>query len=114
MPSGISHLIKEGGFPLEGLVLKLGLGEPENEVCLVLLVFILFNALSYSYCQILLVVFAEDVVSVQLGSIEVYVSACLVGIALFKENADHVDVLGDQVRGRFNNVRSLDVQLGAV
>ena len=114
VPARISHLVEEGRLPLESLILKLGLSEPENEVSLVLLIGVLFNAFSDAYCQIFLLMLAEYVVFVQLGSIEVNVSAGLVSVAFVKEHLNHVDVFGDQVCGGFHNVRSPDVQFGAV
>ena len=57
---------------------------------------------------------AEYVVSVKLGSVEVYVSACLVCIALIEEGLDHLDIIRDEIGRRFNHIRSPDVQLGAV
>ena len=43
VPAGIAHA--PGGIPLQGLILKLGLGEPEDEVVLVALVGVLLHAL---------------------------------------------------------------------
>ena len=52
MPTGIAEA--EGRFPLQLLIVKLGLGEPKNEVCLVALIGILLNAVTHANLEILL------------------------------------------------------------
>ena len=44
VPAGVSH--PPGGVPLEGLILELGLGEPQHKVVLVALVGVLLHALT--------------------------------------------------------------------
>ena len=67
VPAGIAHA--PGGVPFEGLVLELGLGEPEDEVVLVALVGVLLHALADADGQIFLVVLIEDIVALQLGGV---------------------------------------------
>ena len=53
VPAGIANA--PGRIPLEGLIFKLGLGEPQNEVVLVALVGVLLHALADTDSQILLI-----------------------------------------------------------
>ena len=76
---GIAHA--PGGIPLQGLVLKLGLGEPQHKVVLVALVRVLLHALPDAHGQILLVVVVEDIVPLQLGGVKVNVAAGHIGVA---------------------------------
>ena len=46
VPAGVAHA--PGGVPLEGLILELGFGEPEHEVCLVFLIGILIDIIPYT------------------------------------------------------------------
>ena len=103
-----------GGVPLEGLVLELGLGEPEDEVVLVALVGVLLHALPDAHGQILLVVVVEDVVALQLGGVEVHVAAGEVGVALVHQGGDDLDILVDHAGGGLHHVGVLDVELFAV
>ena len=112
MPAGVTHA--PGGVPLEGLVLKLGLGEPEDEVVLVALVGVLLHALPDAHGQILLVVVVEHVVLGQLGGVEVHVAAGEVGIALVHQGGDDLDIVVDHAGGGLHHVGVLDVQLFAV
>ena len=73
MPAGIAHA--PGGVPLQGLILKLGLGEPEDEVVLVPLVGVLFYALTDADSQILLVVVIKDIITLELAGVEIDVAA---------------------------------------
>ena len=112
VPAGIAHA--PGRIPLESLILELGLGKPENEVVLILLVLVLFHALPDAHGQVFLIVVIEDVVLFQFGGIEVHVAPGKIGIALVQQRLDHVDILGNAVRGRLHHIRTLDVQLVAV
>ena len=60
VPAGITHA--PGRVPFQRLILKLALGEPEDEVVLVLLVGVLFHALPDAHREIFLVVVVEDVI----------------------------------------------------
>ena len=51
MPAGIADAPR--GVPLEGLILELGLREPENEVILIALVGILLDALAHADGKVL-------------------------------------------------------------
>ena len=51
-----------GGVPLEGLILELGLGEPQHKVVLVALVGVLLHALTDTNGQVLLVVVVEHII----------------------------------------------------
>ncbi|CAN4072558.1 DUF based on E rectale Gene description, partial [Dysosmobacter welbionis] len=103
-----------GGIPLQGLVLELALGEPEDEVVLVALVGILLHALPDAYGQVLLVVVVEDVVPPQLGGVEVHVAAGEVGIAGIHQLGDDLDILVDAAGGGLDHIRRLDIQPAAV
>ena len=73
VPAGVAHA--PGGVPLQGLVLELGLGKPEDEVVFIALVGVLLHALPDAHGQVLLVVVVEDIVPLQLGGIEVDIAA---------------------------------------
>ena len=60
VPAGISH--SPGAVPLKLLVVELGLCKPENEVCLVSFVIVLFNALANAVLQVLLFKIMENVI----------------------------------------------------
>ena len=112
VPAGVAH--PPGGVPLQGLVLKLGLGEPEDEVVLVALVGVLLHALAHAHGQVLLVVVVEDIVPLQLGGVEVHVAPRLIGVALVQQAGDDLDILVDAAGGGLDGVGALDVQLAAV
>ena len=112
MPPRVAHT--PGGIPLEGLILELGLGEPEDKVVLIALVGVLLHALPDAHGQVLGVVVVEDIVALQLGGIEVHVAPGLVGVAGVDELGDDLDILRDAAGGGFHHVGALDVELGAV
>ena len=78
VPAGVAHA--PGGIPLEGLILELGLGEPEDEVVLVALVRILLHALAHADGEILLVEVVAD------GAI--HDTLCMIEFLRIKELAD--------------------------
>ena len=112
VPAGVAHA--PGGVPLEGLVLELGLGEPEDEVVLVALVGVLLHALPDAHGQVLLVVVVEDIVAGELGGVEVDVAPGQIGVVLLDEGGDDLDIVVDAVGGGLHHVGGLDVQLLAV
>ena len=112
MPAGIAHAPR--GVPLQGLILELGLGEPQHEVVAVALVGVLLHALADAHRQILLVVVVEDVVPLQLGGVEVHVAAGHIGIALLQQAGDDLDIVVDEAGSGLHHVGALDVQLLAV
>ena len=112
VPAGIAHA--PGGVPLQGLVLELGLGEPQDKVVLVALVHVLFHALPDAHGQILLVVVIEDIVAAELGGVEVHVASRHIGIALLQQGGDDLDILVDAAGGGLDHVGPLDIQLPAV
>ena len=112
MPAGVAHA--PGGIPLQGLVLKLGLGEPEDKVVFIALVGVLLHALPDAHGQILLVVVVEHIVPLQLGGIKVHVAPRQIGVALVQQAGDDFDKVVDQSGGGLDHVGCLDVQLGAV
>ena len=71
-----------GGIPLQGLVLKLGFREPEDEVVHIALVGVLFHALPDAHGQVLLVVGVKDIIPPQFGGVKVHVSSGDVGVPL--------------------------------
>ena len=60
MPAGVANA--PGGIPFQRLILKLALGEPEDEVVLVFLVGVLLHALPDAHRKVFLVVVVEDVI----------------------------------------------------
>ena len=112
VPAGVSDTPR--AIPLELLIVKLGLCEPENEVRLVFLVCVLLNALTDTDRKIVLLEVVENVVLLQLRGVEVYVSTCLVSVSLFDKRCDDLDKAVDARGCGGNHVGSLDVQLGAV
>ena len=60
VPSGITRA--PGGFPLESLIFKLGLREPEDEIVSVALVGVLVNAFANADGEVFLVEIVEDIV----------------------------------------------------
>ena len=112
VPAGIADAPR--GVPLEGLILELGLREPENEVILIALVGVLLDALTHADGKVLLLMVVEDIVFFQLGRVKIDIAARKIGIALVQQRLDHMNVFRDAVRGRLHDVRPLDVQLGAV
>ena len=112
VPAGIAHA--PGGIPLQGLILELGLGEPQHKVVLVALVHVLLHALPDAYGQILLVVVVEHIVPLQLARVEVDVAAGEVGVAGVKQPGDDLDIVVDEAGGGLHDVGTLDVELLAV
>ena len=112
VPAGIAHTPRR--VPFQGLILELGLGEPQHEVVLVALVGVLLHALADAHSQILLVVVVEDIVALQLAGIEVHVAAGHIGVAGVDELGDDPDIVVDQAGGGLHHVGALDVQLPAV
>ena len=112
MPAGIAHA--PGGVPLQGLILKLGLGEPEDEVVLVPLVGVLFYALTDADSQILLVVVIKDIITLELAGVEIDVAAGKIGVAGVQQLGDDLDIVINKAGGGLHHVRAFDVQLAAV
>ena len=112
VPAGIAHAPR--GVPFQGLILELGLGEPQHKVVPVALVGVLLHALTDAHRQILLVVIVEDVVPLQLGGVEVHVAAGHIGIALLQQAGDDLDIVIDEAGSGLHHVGALDVQLLAV
>ena len=112
VPAGIANT--PGRIPLEGLILELGLGKPQDKVILVLFVLVLFHALTNAYRQIFLVMVVEDVVFIQRRGVKVHVAAGKIGFALVQKSLHHMNILVNTVGGRLHNIGPLDVQLVAV
>ena len=112
MPARISNA--PGGIPLERLILELGLGKPENEVILVLLVLVLLHAFAHADGEVFLVVVIEDIVALELARIEVHIAAGDIGIAGVEQLRDDLDIIVDQARCGLDDVGALDVELLAV
>jgi hypothetical protein len=112
VPAGISDAPRR--IPFKFLIVELGACEPENEVSLIALVFVVFNAFTDAYCEIFLLEVIENVVFFELGSIEVDISASLISVAFFEEGGNHLDKFVDIACSRNNNIRSFYVKLFAV
>ena len=80
MPSRVSDT--PGAVPFKRLILELRLSKPEHKVRFIAFVFIVVNIFSNADLQIVRVHIAENIVVVELGGVEVYVSAREVGVAL--------------------------------
>ena len=100
--------------PLERLILKLGLREPEHKIVLVALVRVLLHALADADGEILCVMIVEDIVAFELGGVEIDISPRLIGVAGVHQLGDDLDILVDAVGRRLHDVRPLDVELLAV
>ena len=112
VPAGVTHT--PGGIPLQLLVLKLALGEPQHKVRLVALVLVLFHALPDTDGEILLVVVVKDIILLQLGGIKVNIAACYIGVALFQQPLHQLDEFGNAGGGGLHHIRDLNIQLAAV
>ena len=112
VPAGVADAPR--GVPLERLILKFRFCEPEDEVVFVALVDVLLHALTDADLEVLLLVVVEHVVFFQLGRVKIHVAAGKIGIALGKQSLNDVDILGNAVGGRLDDVRALDVELIAV
>ena len=112
VPAGITHA--PGGVPLEGLILELGLGEPEDEVVLVALVGVLLHALPDAHGQILLVMVVEHIIVLQLGGVKIHVAAGQIGVPGVDQFGNHLNIGIDHAGGGLDHVRIFDVQLFAV
>ena len=64
MPAGVAQT--PGALPLERLILKFALCEPQNKVVLVALVAVLGDVLAHAHLQLFFVHVAEDIVVVEL------------------------------------------------
>ena len=64
MPAGVAYAPR--AVPFEFLVFKLGLREPENEISLIALVLVCFNAVTDADCKILLGEVVEYIVFIKL------------------------------------------------
>ena len=112
VPAGVAHAPR--GVPFQGLILELGLGEPEDEVVPVALVGILLHALADADGQILLVVVVEDIVALELAGVEIDVAAGLIGIAGVEQLRDDPDIVVNEAGRGLDDVGALDVELAAV
>ena len=112
MPAGITNAPRR--IPLQRLILKLGLGEPQNEVVLILLVGVLFHALTDAHCQIFFIVVAEDIVLIQRGGVKVDIAAGKIGLAIVQQLLHHLDVGINAVGSRLHHIGALNVQLLAI
>ena len=112
MPAGVADAPR--GIPLERLILELRLRKPQDEVVLVALVAVLLNALAHADREVFLVEVVENIIFLELGGVKIHVAAGKIGVAGVHELGDYLDVLVDAVRRRLDDVRRLDVELGAV
>ena len=112
MPAGVAYA--PGGIPLQFLVFKLGLGEPQHKVGLVPLGGVFFHAFPHTHSQIFRILLVEHVVFFQPGGVEIHIAFCQIGVAFFDQAFHHGDEFRDAVGGRFHNVRDLDVKLFTV
>ena len=112
VPSGIAQSPR--GFPLQRLILKLALGEPEDKVVFVALVAVLVDVVTHADLQFVLIHVAENIVVVELTGIEIDIAARKVGIALIDQGLYHLDELGDAVGGGLDDVGLFDVELFGV
>ena len=107
MPAGIAHA--PGGVPLEGLILELGLGEPEDEVVLVALVGVLLHALPDAHGQILLVMVVEHIIVLQLGGVKIHVAAGQIGVPGVDQFGNHLNIGINHAGGGLDHVGIFDV-----
>ena len=112
VPAGIAGA--PGRFPFQRLILELGFREPEDKVVLVALIAVFLDAFADADSEIVRVVVVEDVVPLQLGRVKIDVSAGAVGVSLFEQGFDQMNVFRDAVGRRFHDVRAFDVEFFAV
>ena len=112
VPAGVAHT--PGGVPFQGLILELGLGEPQHKVVLVALVGVLLHALPDAHGQVLLIVLVEDIVPLQLGGVEVHIAAGEICVAGVQKLGNDLDIIINEAGGGLDHVRALDVQLAAI
>ena len=112
VPAGIANAPRR--IPLQSLILKLGLGEPEDEVILVPLVGVLLHALTDADSQILLVVVIKDIITLELAGVEIHVAAGKIGVAGVQQLGDDLDIVINEAGGGLHHIRALDIQLAAV
>ena len=112
VPAGIANAPRR--IPLQSLILKLGLGEPEDEVILVQLVGVLLHALTDADSQILLVVVIKDIITLELAGVEIHVAAGKIGVAGVQQLGDDLDIVINEAGGGLHHIRALDIQLAAV
>ena len=108
VPAGIAHA--PGRIPLEGLILKLGLGKPKDKIIFVPLVYILFHALPDADSQIFLVMVVEYIILFQRRSVKVHVAAGNIRLPLVQQGLHHMNILRDAVSGRLHHIGPFDVQ----
>ena len=101
-------------IPLQGLVLKLALGEPQDKISLVTFIVIGLHALPDAHRQIILIVVVEDIVMIQLRGIKVDIASGKIGVACVHELADDLNILLDHAGGGLHYVGIFDIQLLAV
>ena len=112
VPARIPHT--PGRIPLQGLILKLGLGKPEHKIIFILLVCVLFHAFPDAHGQVFLIMVVEDVVFIQSGRIEVYVAAGKVCLSLVQQRLYHMNIFINTIGGRLHHIRPLDIQFVTV
>ena len=112
VPAGVTDPPR--AVPFEGLVLELGFGEPEHEVVLVALVFVLVHPLAHADLEVLFLEVEELMIGLDLRRVEIDVAARLVGEALFHERLDDADEVVDAAGRGLDEVGPLDVQRLAV
>ena len=64
MPAGITYTPR--AIPLELLIVKFRLCEPEHEICLVSLIVVALNALADSNCEVIFLEVVENVILLKL------------------------------------------------
>ena len=112
MPAGVADAPR--AVPFQFLCVELGLGEPEDKVRFIALIAVFLHALADADGEILLLKVMEDVVLLELGGIEIDVSARLVGVALFNQRFDDLDEVRDAPGCGLDDVGGADIQLFAV
>ena len=79
MPAGVADAPR--AVPFQLLVVEFGFREPEDEILLVVLRKVLFNALADAGEEVFALVLVENVVFVELGGVKIDVALGNIGIA---------------------------------
>ena len=107
MPPGIPR--PPGTVPLELLVIKLGLGEPQHKIAFIPLVGILLHVVPHAHKKLLFALVGEHIIVLQLSGIKIDIAARLIGVTLFQQYPYHMDELRHAARRRLHHVRGFDI-----
>ncbi len=112
MPPRVAN--SPGAVPLELLVLKLGLCEPQHKIRLIALVLVGLNAVPHAHRQILGVLIPENVVMLQPGRVKVHIAPGYIRAAFVQQGLHHLNKVAYAGGCRHDRSGLSDVELRAV